>query len=140
VAPTIVFGFYGAWLIYRRGDRDFPWFVAAALVTLLGVVSCWWAWYGGMCFGPRLMVPVLPLASLGMVEVVDRARWKWPLRLAIAWGAYVQLLGVSLVHEYDAYLWLAPDGSNESLAWFSPAHSTSVLMPRDVLLAPSHVR
>jgi hypothetical protein len=71
-----------------------------------------------------------------VAEVVDRARWKWPLRLAVAWGAYVQLLGVSLVHEYDAYLWLAPDGSNESLAWFSPTHSSLLRVPRDVLLSP----
>lgn len=135
-APTALLGLAGLVLAWRRGERDSTRFVAAATGGLFLVVASWWAWYGGMCFGPRLLLPVVPLASVFLAELIARGAWKWPIRIGVAFGVYVQLVGVSLVHDYDIFLWLAPDTSNERLAWFSPSHTPLFRVPIDVARSP----
>jgi hypothetical protein len=58
-------------------------------VLLLLVVSRWWAWHGGSAWGPRLLLPVLPL--LVAPAALARARLVVPFVLA---GACLNLGGV----------------------------------------------
>ncbi|HKP54838.1 MAG TPA: hypothetical protein VJ183_19560 [Chloroflexia bacterium] len=72
-APVVILAPLGLWLMYRNGGLRGK--VAALLIvasTVAGFVfnAMWWAWTGNFAWGPRLVMPVLPLlmwplASLG---------------------------------------------------------------------------
>ncbi len=72
-APVVILAPLGLWLMYRHGGLRGK--VACLLIiasTAAGFVfnAMWWAWTGNFAWGPRLIMPVLPLlvwplASLG---------------------------------------------------------------------------
>lgn len=58
-------------------------------LTLLLVVARWFSWHGASCWGPRLLLPVLPLLAAPAVLLPRTLA-----RCAIALGIAVNLLGV----------------------------------------------
>jgi hypothetical protein len=52
----------------RRGDGQVPagWdsVCASSSVFLVGIVSAWWCWWGGWCWGSRLVIEAVPLLAL----------------------------------------------------------------------------
>lgn len=89
-----------AWAVpywYRERRREL-WIVAIPSVITLCVIAKWWAWSGDWGWGPRLLLPVIPLACVPVL------RWfTAPSRVAVAWvsacaavGLYVQALGLSV--------------------------------------------
>jgi hypothetical protein len=100
-------GVYG--LVLSPG-RGLVWYAPLALVALLGagrldrrarvllygttlvalaVVARWWAWHGASAWGPRLLLPVLPLVCAPAALVAGRA-----VRGALLAGALLNLPGV----------------------------------------------
>ncbi len=67
-APLCAFGL--AWGLVRTGGKLLPVAVAAAAYTL--VVACWWTWHGGYCWGPRLLLPVLPLTCVLLADAWEQ--------------------------------------------------------------------
>lgn len=130
-APMTFLALFG-WRALARWDRGFAFGALAAVIVCLGINGCWWAWYGGVCFGPRLMLPVLPLASVGALALFQQPRrWLIPAGVVVGlFGLYVQILGAAFSQDYDIYYYLKPDYSNESLAWFDPGHSDLLRIPR----------
>jgi len=67
--PLSIAAFIGIWLLAKKAPR-----LAGAI--LLGFVlnlilySKWHYWTGGRCWGPRFLVPTIPLISLGLIPVV----------------------------------------------------------------------
>ena len=82
------------WPRYRHRDP----FTARALVTLwalaLPFYGAWWAWGGGWCWGPRFLVPLLPLSMAPLSVLPARRRWRALAAALIALGALVNVLGV----------------------------------------------
>ena len=81
------------WIAARSLRRDQGWSVrvnaAAAILpflALLGIAARWWAWHGAEGWGPRLVVPGVPLLAALVAPLV--ATWRSPARYA--------LLGVSI--------------------------------------------
>jgi len=64
--PLAVLGLYG--LVRARGavDRKLALLAGAAIVAQLGLVASWTDWTGGSCYGPRLLVPILPALGVGV--------------------------------------------------------------------------
>jgi hypothetical protein len=58
-------------------------------------------WPGGWCWGPRYLLPILPLAFIAIGLVVDQPRLRGPVRILCTAGFIVNLLGV--VVSEDAY-------------------------------------
>ena len=60
---------------WRRSPRTtlFAW---GTLVTLLAVYCRWHGWDGGWCFGPRFLVPTVPLLVMLCAPLFDRPR-RW---------------------------------------------------------------
>jgi hypothetical protein len=89
-----------AWAVprwYRERRRDL-WLIAIPCVVTLCVIGKWWAWSGDWGWGPRLLLPVVPLACVPIVRWIGgqrRAPRVWLTGLA-AVGLYVQLLGLSV--------------------------------------------
>lgn len=87
----------GGWRGLSRQHRGLAW-TALALVTVnvLGLAS-WWSWHGGLVWGPRFMVPVLPLMILFVLPLIHAATTQRAARYGLiglaAVSAGVQGLG-----------------------------------------------
>jgi hypothetical protein len=63
-APVVLLAPLGLWLMFRRGGSIGK---LAALLVIAEVVlslifnALWWAWTGNFAWGPRLIMPILPL-------------------------------------------------------------------------------
>ncbi|MFN7131417.1 MAG: ArnT family glycosyltransferase [Myxococcales bacterium] len=129
-APMLLLGALG-WNRVRARARGLAWGGLAAFGATLLLVASWWCWWGGICWGPRLMLPVLPLASIFAVGALER--WRVPDRAltaaVLAGGLYVQFLGVAFKHDFDIYFWMKPDYSDERRAWFEWDRSVLKRMP-----------
>lgn len=92
----------------RRGlpisSRDAPsgWrcFCILAIVPQVAMVASWYAWWGGQCWGSRLLVETVPFfALLCLQPLAALRRLAWGRRLIAAMAilaAFVQLTGVYL--------------------------------------------
>jgi hypothetical protein len=129
-APLMILSALGMRSLWRRFEPAGVG-VATAFAAAVLLVANWWCWWGGVCWGPRLVLPVLPIASLGAVTLLaEPRRWKTGLAVFVAlFGLYVQGLGFSFKHDFDLYFWMAPDGHDESKAWYDWRYSSLVRMP-----------
>jgi hypothetical protein len=100
-APVLALALWGWGRLLR--SRPAPGLLAVGVAFLLyyAVMSCWHAWDGGWCYGPRLVVPVLPFLAVGLLGVVDRVeegnrRWTWALGLAGVLSVAIQVVSVVL--------------------------------------------
>ena len=65
--PIMVAAVPGLWAL-RQPTGLRVWIIGTILVVLL-LHGAWWSWWGGWSYGPRLLVLVLPLLSLGVLGV-----------------------------------------------------------------------
>jgi len=85
------------WLV--RVDPRVGFLAAGTSATMLVMVACWWTWHGGWSWGPRLLVPLMPVLVLPLAWVFDRyTQFSGGLRIAlvavVAVSVVVQLWGV----------------------------------------------
>jgi hypothetical protein len=118
--------FQFGWLA-RKSRPLFVFALGSALLYLV-IYSKWWAWYGGGCWGPRLLIPVTPILSLAALGVIDRWREITPAGKAlfgavVLAGFIVQVPGYSFRFCYDWNYWMSPNYGNEYLEWFTPKYS-----------------
>jgi hypothetical protein len=95
-APPVLLAFPGLiWL----GRRDRGLAVAAALLPLVYLLfySRYSQWEGGYCFGPRYLVPVIPLLCLGAGALLENAgpKVRWVAGILGVTGFVVQAVGMS---------------------------------------------
>lgn len=83
--------------VLRRGRQYFGgafWPIWGAIMVYMVVVAKWWAWSGDVAWGPRLMVPVLPLLFLPLFLLdISSRRWKWAFITLAGVGIWIQVLG-----------------------------------------------
>lgn len=90
----------------RSGRHPFPRAAGFALLAFAGyfILSALWIdWRGGSCYGPRLLVPVLPALALPLLSLTDRtemrAGYRWSIGIlalvgfAIQWSAVTNPFG-----------------------------------------------
>jgi hypothetical protein len=77
-SPILLFALAGMVMMWRqRAFRaELIAIVAITLVFLLSVAS-FNGWHGGAAFGPRYLLPVIPLLGIPMMFAADRVRWLW---------------------------------------------------------------
>lgn len=102
--PLVVVAAVGARRAWRR-DPVLTATAAALLVARPLLFASWSQWEGGVCWGPRFLVPAMPALAVGVVEVVRGfAAWRAPARVAlvaaIAVSVGVQLVGASIGYEH----------------------------------------
>ncbi|MCC6904840.1 MAG: hypothetical protein IT326_03290 [Anaerolineae bacterium] len=86
--------------IRGRLPRPARWLIAGIVLIVLGVYSLYGEWFGGLAWGPRFLVPLMPLLALLVAPVADdlSARRPWH-SMAIAAVLMLSLLtqaGVAL--------------------------------------------
>jgi hypothetical protein len=105
IAPLSAIALAGWPALWRRSAAR-AWAPAAGFALYFFVMASWLDWRGGFCFGPRLIVPVVPFLCLGLVGVGESAWWRRPLlrRGAIALGALSVLMnGWAALHHIAAF-------------------------------------
>jgi hypothetical protein len=71
-----------------------PWLLLAASSALM---CRYYFWSGGLCFGSRYLLFVIPFAALALPHLpVSPGPWRWGLGLALTAGVLVQLAGVMI--------------------------------------------
>jgi hypothetical protein len=71
-APAAVIGLaLMVWLL--RVEPRVGVLAAGASATMIIMVACWWTWHGGWSWGPRLLVPLMPILVLPLAWCF--ARW-----------------------------------------------------------------
>jgi hypothetical protein len=100
-APPVAFGLYHAprWL-GREGAR--AWLIAGIVAVIVVMNAKFWLWHGDYCWGPRFLVPVVPLLILP-AAAFPPSGWARGAFVALAGaGLVVQILGASLY--WDHYI------------------------------------
>jgi hypothetical protein len=90
--------------VRRRFSGDAPggwtWLCVAVIVLYLALIASWYCWWGGQCWGSRIVVETVPffaLLCLPCIAALRRLAWGRRVLLATALvGAFVQLTGVYL--------------------------------------------
>jgi len=89
----------------HRLDAILTLLVAAAYVLLYGK---WFMWHGGFAWGPRFLLPIIPLLCVALAPLVERltGRLRAAFWALFALSAATQLLGLSVhfIHYQEALL------------------------------------
>ncbi|MFA6450699.1 MAG: hypothetical protein WCX65_14595, partial [bacterium] len=104
-APILIASLFGAAAFHRkhRAESFLLWAVSCAMAVMY---SCWWAWHGDWCWGPRFLVPIVPLLALPLLPLLESfRRWKYEYKAAFALlvgvSFFVQTLGATVsFYEY----------------------------------------
>jgi hypothetical protein len=99
-APAALLAPIGFWLLWGRRRLEAA-LLAACSVICIAFVATWWAWEGGASWGPRLILPALPMILLlSAAGLRSPVAWRAGQVLVLA-GAVVNFLGVAI--HYQSY-------------------------------------
>ncbi len=140
-SPILLLAVPGLWLLWQRGQKRLVWFIFVAVLgyavgyaTLSGV-----HWFGGLSWPPRFLVPIVPIALLGALPIIDRLAQrriaKWGSMIIIGlwiYSLWVQWNGVAL--DWSQYPRHLPPEA-EKLSEWGPGLNTLTYL-RWVLLPP----
>jgi hypothetical protein len=95
---------------------------------LLLVYSKWWCWYGGACWGNRVLLPLVPVSMCFVAEAwawADRGWRRAMVGTVVLTGLLVQVLAVSVFHMrfFAGVVDMAKGYQNEYLIHFVPQAS-----------------
>ncbi len=91
-SPVLLLGIAGLVVAGRTGRRAEALVIGYAVAVLLLLVSGYYMWWGGHAFGPRHLIPILPLLGLPLAFVPRRML---PLTVALAALSIGQMLIVT---------------------------------------------
>lgn len=98
--PVAIFALAAFFPAARRSSEKYrPLVIACAAFSLvhIAIISRWPDWWGGYCWGPRLLTEILP-ALMILIAAGWSALHSKPLRaafaIAAAWGFFIQAAGV----------------------------------------------
>lgn len=116
-SPVLLVAIAGAAVAWRTGPSVLrPLSLGAGLLVLL--VSKWAVWWGGHCWGPRLLADALPILAVLLAPAVG---WIAPRRAAVALFALLAVVSVG-AHALGAFLydgrWDGESGVNPSPSRF----------------------
>jgi hypothetical protein len=100
LAPVLVLGGVGTWLLYRRGNRAEALTIAAVCVCYLGYNSGYYLPFGGGSMGPRFLITILPF--LGFPIALALRRFPGPT-LALAGASVAVAVAATITHPLVGY-------------------------------------
>ncbi|MCA9981078.1 MAG: hypothetical protein KDD89_09595, partial [Anaerolineales bacterium] len=122
-APPVLLALGGAMPFYRRAPRLSGLLTAVCLfhLTLFGL---WWEWWGGYGWGPRFLLPLVPLLLLMGLPVVqaaaDGSRWSQVAVVSVlVLGTAVQVAGVAInSNDYEQELDALHPAPADQFLWY----------------------
>ena len=95
--PLIVLGFFGLRALWRRWPRIAA-LIGALVLLRLVLYGQWYGWDGGITFGPRFLVPIVPLMFIPLAFIPRHRALLW---LSVLLGSLS--LGVELINQVVPY-------------------------------------
>lgn len=83
-------------LIFPRVKHNAPIFARTLILsTVLALLfyGAWWAWHGGWVWGPRFLVPLMPLWCIGWAFIPARVSWLFLAAIVLLLGIGIQQIG-----------------------------------------------
>jgi len=98
-SPLLIATLFFARRFHRRAPAESTLLWCCSLATIL-LYARWWAWHGDWCWGPRFIVPLLPLLMLPVVHGIDNFRdmkqgGKTAFIAVAALALFIQIIAVS---------------------------------------------
>jgi hypothetical protein len=90
--PVLVIALFGFSNFRRRWPLEFG-LVSGAVALRVLFYAGWWSWDGGVSWGPRFLVPILPLMMIGLGFLPVRGWRRVGLWVAGSLSVGIQLLG-----------------------------------------------
>ncbi|MBI5929324.1 MAG: hypothetical protein HY862_08455 [Chloroflexi bacterium] len=119
------------WSRLRLKNATLAWALVILAGSALIFYGAWWAWHGGWVWGPRFLVPLVPLWCLPLGEIPTHPKWA-SLTLAVCvLGVVVQILGAFTdVTPHYAKVFAGANNPNDetryAMVHYSPAQSPLV--------------
>jgi 4-amino-4-deoxy-L-arabinose transferase-like glycosyltransferase len=133
-APPLLIAFAGAFW-FRRRNPALTLVIAGMLVATLLLYGRYYAWHGGGVWGPRFLVPLIPVLILPAGEIVERVwetrRAAVPVVVAVLSGIFVSALVLLVPFDRHVAQYAASASAHDHSLW-SLAGSPIVTHLRDV--------
>jgi hypothetical protein len=102
-----------SWWFLRRASSDsarLAWVTLALVIVQLLAFATWWSWYGGLVWGPRFLLPILPLMVLWLAPLVERSwnrrAWFVTIGVFIVISFIIQFIGAFYGYQpIESYLY-----------------------------------
>lgn len=100
-SPFLLFSIWGFAKAWRSRSTD-PAHVllrySSVGIAFVVLVHCkWWSWWGGVCYGPRLLADILPPMCLGMYPVMElllvSRQWRRVVATLAVWSVLAHFQG-----------------------------------------------
>jgi len=127
-SPALLLALPGLPALWRR-ERSVTGFILGVVLAYLGLYSGYGVWYGGLCWGPRFLVPLIPLLTIPIAEALSsRRRWALACVAGLLLISFIVQAGVSTV-DWTAYY-------DRALGQHPQPETSIWLDPRNLLNAP----
>lgn len=105
-SPIVVFAFWGLGRAWRDPEHASLRPVGVAALANILVAAAWYGWWGGWCYGYRLLIDSVTMLAFVAIPVAERIRRQRWLRITCAagalWSVLVQAVGA---FAYDVVGW-----------------------------------
>ena len=102
-SPVLLLAIPGG-LRLRRRDPRLAGQVGALVSAQVLVYATWWSWHGGVTWGPRFLLPVVPLLVVAVIPLIEAALDRVRLAAVALIGLTALSLGVQLLGALYSYL------------------------------------
>jgi hypothetical protein len=95
-SPVLLFSLCGIVRSLRPGGDPLVRAIGASVVLLLALMSKWSVWWGGACYGPRMLADVTPLLAVATAPCADLLRsrpGRFLFAVTLAWSVTAHGLG-----------------------------------------------
>jgi len=106
-APLLAAAPFGVRALVNLNRRFWLLAWSAPIVVIVLLVSCWWSWSGDWAWGPRYLVPLIPLIAIpALMLVLGGGRARGVVAILLCGGVLVQLPAILLPHSlYLDHVW-----------------------------------
>jgi MFS family permease len=135
VSPILLLAFFR-----MKRNRDF-WTILAIVTTFILAIASFNGWNGGYAFGPRYLVPIIPLMGIPMMAAKPRLLWILPAILSIGLNfiatAVDPMPSPEVQHPVSRYLVPAfftghiGEKTRREIGWFETQSVANVALARD---------
>ncbi|MGB7624003.1 MAG: hypothetical protein WBN92_16780 [Terriglobia bacterium] len=95
-APLSILVPWSLWRLRKSNPRELTFFAGVFLIQIV-LVAKWISWEGGASWGPRLLMPIIPLMVICAAMLLESVRRSLPaFASCVMVGVLINLLGVSV--------------------------------------------
>jgi len=132
-SPVLVLalpGFRRLWHTHPREAR----MMLGIVAVYFALFSTWWMWWGGFAWGPRFLLPIIPLLVVPLAPLWESPRWRRWLFVLTGLSLVVQFLAVAADFTLTETVLENTFGHPErSRAMFDPRWAPVVLQAKHLL-------